>query len=382
MPAAQPGSKPGQPAAITVGESLVVHSATLQEDRTILIYKPEGYAESNARYPVLYLLDGESHLLHTGGMVSYLSTLGLMPKVLIVGIASTNRGRDMTPVPRHGVDPDFPSGGGADSFLSFINQELKPVINSHYRTEAFEILAGTSLSGLFTINTFLTQPASFNAYVAVSPSLWWDQQAVALSAESALQKTVSKKTFLYFTLCPDDSQVLQQRTERLRRTLQLKTNDQLTWDFKFIPDETHNSVVHQGFYFALKRLYKDWQLPQVTTLASLEKHYATLSIRYGYPIKVPEEQMNSLGYQLLFSGKVEEPIGIFKRNIEQFPRSSNAYDSLGDAYKIAGQLPLAKSSYEKACALGKESNSSNLAGYRNNLAQVTQLLTEQSRRKK
>ena len=369
------------PSPITVGESLRIHSATLKEDRTLFIYKPEGYAESTVRYPVLYVLDGESHFLHTGGIVNFLSTLGMMPKLLIVGIANTDRGRDMTPVPLKGVDKDFPSGGGANQFLSFINQELKPYIQAHYRTEPYEILAGTSLSGLFSINTFLTQPSTFNAYIAVSPALWWDQQAVPRLAESVLTKSVTKNTFLYFTLCADDSKVLQQSTERLRTVLTNRGADALTWQFKFIPDETHNSVVHQGFYFGLKALYKNWQLAQVANLADLEKHYSMLSSQYGYPIDVPEEQLNSLGYQLLFGGKAPESIQVFKRNVEKFPRSSNAYDSLGDAYKIMGELQSAKSSYEKAYSLGKASNSVNIASYLNNIEQVNKLISQQSQKK-
>lgn len=61
------------------------------------------------------------------------------------------------------------------------------------------------LSGLFVINTLLTQPDAFNAYVAISPCLWWNKQAVCLSAEAMLIKPVQKNTFLYFALCPDDS---------------------------------------------------------------------------------------------------------------------------------------------------------------------------------
>jgi len=78
---------------INVGESLIIHSNILNEDRTILVYLPEGYSESKESYPVLYLTDGETHLVHTGGDVSLLSSPGIdyMPKLIIVGITNTNR---------------------------------------------------------------------------------------------------------------------------------------------------------------------------------------------------------------------------------------------------------------------------------------------------
>jgi tetratricopeptide (TPR) repeat protein len=50
-----------------------------------------------------------------------------------------------------------------------------------------------------------------------------------------------------------------------------------------------------------------------------------------------EEELNTLGYQLLRSRRTEEAIGIFTLNVDGHPESANAYDSLGEAYTIAGQ---------------------------------------------
>ena len=61
-----------------------------------------------------------------------------------------------------------------------------------------------------------------------------------------------------------------------------------------------------------------------------------------------EDQMNSVGYQLLQSGKVKESIEIFRMNVAQFPNSGNTYDSLGEAYLAAGNKELAITNYKKA----------------------------------
>src|SRR4051812_29636798 len=86
---------------INVGESFSIHSNILNEDRTIMVYLPEGYSESDESYPVLYLTDAETHFIHTGGNVSFLSSPGIdyIPKLIIVGITNTNRARDLTPAP-------------------------------------------------------------------------------------------------------------------------------------------------------------------------------------------------------------------------------------------------------------------------------------------
>jgi len=363
---------------INVGESFIIHSSILNEDRTILIYKPEGYLESNESYPVLYLTDGESHLIQMGGTVSFLSSTGIsyMPKLIIVGITNTDRARDLTPAPLHGADKQFPNGGGAEKFLSFIASELKPLIKSKYRTSPFEILAGTSLGGLFAINTFINHPEAFNAFFAISPALWWDKKEAVLKADSVLRKPIAKNKFLYFTLCSGDSKVLQESTKQFQATLQRRMTDSLRWQNKFIDNETHNSSPLLGYYAALKFLYARWHGDGFNSLSELENHYALLSKEYGYRIDVPEGEVNSLGYGLLFSGKTEESIVVFKNNIERFPDDPNVYDSMGDAYKIAGKLDLAKVNYEKGCELGKKQNNANAASYCNNLNEVIKLLNK------
>ncbi|MBV9962780.1 MAG: alpha/beta hydrolase [Parafilimonas sp.] len=373
--AAQPANR-----KINVGESFTIHSNILNEDRTVLVYLPEGYSESNESYPVLYLTDGETHLIHTGGDVSFLSSPGIdyMPKLIIVGITNTNRARDLTPAPLHGTDSQFPDGGGADKFLSFIISELKPAVNSNYRTSPFEILAGTSLGGLFTINTFINNPKAFNAFFAISPALWWDKKEVVTKADLLLQKPITKNEFLYFTLCSGDSKELQESTQQFQAILKKRNQDSLRWQTKFIDDETHNSSPLLGYYAACKFLYAKWHLDSVNNLTDLEHHYISLSNQYGYKINIPENEINGLGYQLLFSGKADDAIFVFKKNVDNFPADPNVYDSMGDAYKIAGKLDLAKMNYEKGCELGKKQNSTNASSYCNNLNEVRKLINNKS----
>lgn len=363
---------------INVGESFTVHSTLLNEDRTILVYSPERYSGSNESYPVLYLTDAESHLIHTGGAINFLSSTGIgyMPKLIIVGITNTNRARDLTPAPLHCVNSQFPQGGGADKFLAFITSELKPIIKSKYRTSPFDILAGTSLGGLFTINTFINHPESFNAFFAISPSLWWDKGEVVAKARSVLQKPITRNQFLYFTLCSGDSKELQESTKQFETILHKRTPDSLHWQTKFIDEETHNSSPLLGYYAACKFLYTKWHLDSLNSLANLENHYASLSKEYGYKIEVPEGEMNSLGYGLLFGGKAEDAILVFQKNIERFPSDPNVYDSMGDAYKMAGKLELAKINYEKGCELGKKQNSADASSYCNNLSEVIELMNK------
>jgi predicted alpha/beta superfamily hydrolase len=156
----------------TIGEKVRIHSDILDEDRDILIYLPQDYGKSDEKYPVLYLLDGEWHFIHTSGIVQFLARprVEKTPKMMVVAVVNTSRGRDFSP----GTWPGYRSyTGGADDFIRFLKNELIPFIDKNYRSQTTKILTGHSLAGTFTLYTFLTQPEIFNAYIALSPCLFW-----------------------------------------------------------------------------------------------------------------------------------------------------------------------------------------------------------------
>lgn len=364
---------------VNIGQTVQLHSAILNEERTIFIYLPDGYAQTTARYPVVYLLDAETHFLHTATSAAFLGLLGQMPKCIVVSVANTDRARDMTPKPAV-PDKDFPGGGGSDTFLHFMTKELLPYVQSHYRTDPFKVLAGTSLSGLFAINTFVKDPFAFNAYIAASPALWWDEQAVVNRSENTLKTVINKNRFLFISLCDGDSKVLQESTQRLLTTLKTRQQDSLHYQYLYIPGENHNSSPLKSFYAGFEWLYNDWQIESVGTLDSLQQHYNYLSAKYGYTIEIPEAQINSLGYNLLFSGRHAEAIKAFKLNTEKNPGSANAWDSMGDAYKLSGDLQSAKASYSKGCAIAKQTNDINASSMCNNLAEVIKLISQKGKK--
>lgn len=76
------------------------------------------------------------------------------------------RGKEMAPVPV----------GGAADFQLFMMHELMPYVLDNYPVDARRfILFGHSLGGLFSLWTYLTKPNLFEKYIAVSPSVWWNQ---------------------------------------------------------------------------------------------------------------------------------------------------------------------------------------------------------------
>jgi uncharacterized protein len=191
-------------AAPPAPERLVVHSNVLKEDRVIWVRVPAAVAGSKAAYPVLYLTDAGSHLNEIGSTIDFLVEHDRMPPVIVVGIANTDRNRDLTPTHADIKSPDgrvivaMPTSGGADRFLDFIQNELVPEIEKRYPTQSFRIFAGHSLGGLLAIHALITRPNLFNAYIAVSPSLQWDDAKTLHQAQQffANQKELKKNPLL------------------------------------------------------------------------------------------------------------------------------------------------------------------------------------------
>jgi len=71
-------------------------------------------------------------------------------------------------------------------------------------------------------------------------------------------------------------------------------------------------------------------------------------------LAVTEQDMNGLGYQYLQAKQTKEAIDIFKKNVKKHPGSSNAYDSLAEAYAQSGDTKLAIENYNKALSLAQD----------------------------
>lgn len=176
---------------VTVGERAELRSNILKGARSLLVSKPDGYDAGTDRYPVLYLLDGETHFRYASGIVNFLAQNDRIPPMLVVGITSGDREqrtRDLTPPSTDEMDNRFaPGNGGASTFLAFMADELIPYVEKTYRTRPYRLLVGHSFGGLFAIYALATRPKLFNAYIAADPSIYWNNEAVVVQAESFLE---------------------------------------------------------------------------------------------------------------------------------------------------------------------------------------------------
>jgi predicted alpha/beta superfamily hydrolase len=181
----------------------VIHSGILNQDRQIYIHVPKlDSVDKNKPLPVLYLLDGENHFHIISAYIEYLRHWKVIPPTIVVGIINVDRVKDLTPT--HSlinfegkVNANYKTSGGNEPFLNFIQQELIPYIDSAFKPSSFKIFAGHSFGGLTTINCMLTRTVLFDAYIAVSPSLWFGNKYTLQLAEQKLP-TLSMQDKIFF----------------------------------------------------------------------------------------------------------------------------------------------------------------------------------------
>lgn len=178
------------PGPVPPHDTFTVASKVLSEDRRINVYTPRAYKFSaTAKLPVLYMPDGglDEDFPHIVKSVDSLINLGVIRPVIVVGIPNTERRRDLTGPTRVKSDSAIaPRVGGSAAFRRFIRDELFPEVKYRYRITDERSIVGESLAGLFIVETFLMEPAMFDHYVAIDPSLWWNNYALTDGAASDL----------------------------------------------------------------------------------------------------------------------------------------------------------------------------------------------------
>jgi predicted alpha/beta superfamily hydrolase len=339
---------------VVVGQSHRLRSSVLDEERTFRVQLPESYGwAKDRRYPVLYVLDGKTHFLHTFGSVGYLAAQGEIPEMIVVALDSTVRIRDFT---QSDWSTAWVGGGGAANFKRFLSSELIPHIERTYRTDGFRVLAGHSAGGQFVLYCLTSEPSLFQAYLAFSPSLDWDDNLPQKSLAKSFEAARSLKAFLYVARSDDSGRALADY-ERLVETLKTKAPQGFRWHSQAYPDETHGSIPLLAQIDALRRLYAGYRFhPDLMAkgLGFVEKHYEDVSRTVGWPLPVPEGVINELAYDALSAGKIEAALALFKRNVQAHPNSANAYDGLADAYERAENWSEALAAAERAAALAVE----------------------------
>jgi hypothetical protein len=315
------------------------------------------------------------------GMIQQLSEVNgntLCPEMIIVGIPNTDRIRDLTTTHVSAapyMDSNFvKTSGGGEKFTLFLEKELMPHIDSIYPTAPYRMLIGHSFGGLMVINTLINHTNLFNSYLAIDPSLWWDNQKLLKQADKVLheKKFDGKTLFLAVanTMEPGMDTLHVRRdtavsTLHIRSILQFENvlkgtpGNGLRWSWKYYNEDEHNSVPLIAEYDAVRFIFNYYKPPSFGNLldssfhgdSALIAHFKSVSTQMGYTLAPPEPIVNQLGYVFLQHKMFSRSYSFFQMNITNYPNSFNVYDSMGDYYDANGDKQKAIQSYTKALSL-------------------------------
>jgi predicted alpha/beta superfamily hydrolase len=246
-----------QPQPVEVATSYTLPSTILGQTRRINVYLPPGYAESDRRYPVLYLLDGgvQEDFIHIAGIASLAADFRRIREFIVVGIEGIDRYHDLThPATVEADRQRLPTNGGSAGFRAFLATELRPFVEQRFRLTGEQVLIGESAAGLFVVETLLRQPELFSGYVAVSPMLWWDGQSLVRRAGQLLRKPFPEGRRLYLTIA-DEGGEMREAVDSLVEALRGHTPAGLDWTFVPMPQESHGTIFHPAALDAIRKLF-------------------------------------------------------------------------------------------------------------------------------
>lgn len=243
--------------SLAIGESVEIESTILNESRTINIYLPNTYSpDSTKQYPVIYLLDGSMNedFIHIVGNVQFcsFSWINIIPETIVVGIGNIDRKRDFTYPSNVEIDQkEFPTSGHSKKFIEFLSKELKPFINTNYKTTSQSTIIGQSLGGLLVTQILFEQPDLFQNYIIVSPSLWWDNEEILKREldESLVNKSV-------YVGVGNEGSIMIRLAQSLFNKLSIEKSKEAKLYYNYFEKQNHGDALHLAVYDAFEKIFK------------------------------------------------------------------------------------------------------------------------------
>ncbi len=236
-----------------------IFSKGLNEYRNYRVVLPIDYdSNSNKKHDVIYVLDGETVVNVVSPIHRIASDWTLTNRCIIVGIDNkfvdgvVMRNRDLLPTHMKRSS----SSGKADNYLAFIKDELMLHIDKTYSTSKNNTLIGHSHGGTFTIYSMLKEPNLFNAYIAIDPSLWWDNGYVTKLLKETLPNLENLNAKLFIS-GRKGKPYREMGIYDIDNILEVNPPKKLKWKSIAYENETHITIILKTVYDGLKFLYSD-----------------------------------------------------------------------------------------------------------------------------
>jgi predicted alpha/beta superfamily hydrolase len=254
----------GEP--IVIGSAHKIESTVYGETKLVTVRLPRGYSENpEKRYPVVFSIDGgpEQDFELLSGIAAEAEMSTSFDPFILIGVRTDNRYAQLTP-PLRRIEPkaltavfgDRMQPNGAPKFREFLARDVIPWATSRYRTDR-KVLTAASLGGLFVVDTLLERPDMFDDYIALTPSVWWDDGRVVDEAATKLAEHAASDRRIYLTM--GDEGVGNRTGEWLEKLISAFSSsapEGMKWAFvDRSGSEEHRTMALMGWLDAFRTLY-------------------------------------------------------------------------------------------------------------------------------
>ncbi len=384
---------------IVEGTAWTIGSAPLNAAVRVVVHVPPSYEKSEARYPVLVLLDFGDDARFAAPVADFLGERRRIPELIVVSIPLENV-----------------QGAPAD-MAAFLDKELIPFLDATYRTRPCRVLYGHSGRSFAALRIFLDRPDLFYGTIGASLGLMDPLPPGRFdfprAFEAKLSGVASLKKAVFLTL--GDEAPFAAGVERLTGVFRARAPKDLEWRFVRLSGNDHFSTKLQTLYQGLEFVFAGWQPPVEVAekgAAAVHDHYARLSDRWGYDVGLParaidgaimhwtgygdrapvamrllaglvaqyrypttieEGDLTYLGSFLAAQSRPADALAVYEYMATAYPNSPNAANGAGQAHEKLGHLDQALAAYERACALAAPSGHPRLPEFEANRVRLEKL---------
>lgn len=339
----------------TFGHVQTIQSETLIETREILIHLPSAYSKQQAKYPVLYVLDGSRHFKHAVIAMQQLVEAGKMPQTIIVGI-SNNTGQRM----RDSYD-------GRAQFLTFINKEVTPFITESYSTSAIKVFFGHSAMGLVSLVEFAKGGNAFSKFIASSPAIDTNEEEFFDDFAQKLKSKLPIETDVYFSVGEKNREGLGfvDGAEQLASILEKNATAKVNWHLQILNGHNHTSAAYAAMYNGLSFVFRDFEAPALPNyqafntfggMDKLSEFFIKRGLKYRVESRIPIHTITGLAFAFYGEGKLEQAIELLEQQVANYQEPMFIYGALGFIYEHKQEHKKALQAYQDALRFAKKSN--------------------------
>jgi hypothetical protein len=225
-------------------DTVEIESTVLRETRELIIKKPENYIKDK-KYPVVYVLGGNSLTYTVANDADLLARVGNIPEVIVVGITGIDqktRQRDLTPpFLKQDLDEANSPLGKADDFLKYIETEVIPLIEKSYNTNNQRAIVGHSREGLLVMYSLMAKPNLFDIRIALSPALWREDNMFVKRFETFLTENPNISSNLFMSMGEAEVDKMKNAFNLTVAVLTQKAPSNLIWKSFYMPKATHQT---------------------------------------------------------------------------------------------------------------------------------------------